>query len=323
MKVVIQIPCLNEEECLPKTLEALPRKLRGVDTVEWLVIDDGSMDDTVKKAWEGGVDKIVSHPKNLGLARAFMTGLDAALEMGADIIVNTDADNQYRADCIQSLIEPILTGRAEIVVGSRPITDIEHFSPLKKALQRLGSWVVRIASRTDISDAPSGFRAMSRRAAMQLNVFNEYTYTLETIIQAGQKGIPITSIPIKTNEDLRPSRLISSIPAYINRSVMTIARIFMTYRPFKFFAIPGVVSFLVGLLLALRFLYFYFIGAGGGHVQSVIMAALFMGTGFFLVVTGLVADLVSVNRKLLEKLDLRTRMMEDRMSGDGPPAGGE
>lgn len=311
MKVVIQIPCYNEEKALPITLYALPRSLPGVDEVKWLIIDDGSTDQTAEVALAHGVDHIVSFTKNQGLARAFMAGLEASLRAGADIIVNTDADNQYCADDIPKLIEPILSGKADIVVGSRPIAEIEHFSPIKKILQKLGSWVVRVASKTDIPDAPSGFRAISRDAAMRLNVFNEYTYTLETIIQSGQKGMAITSVPIRTNKNLRPSRLVKSISSYISQSILTIIRIFMTYRPLRFFAIPGVISFSLGMLISLRFLYFYLTGNGSGHIQSVVLAALLLGTGFFLCVVGLIADLIAVNRKLMEKLDWRVQQVEE------------
>ncbi len=317
MKLIIQIPCYNEEEALPVTLSYLPRELDGISKIERLVIDDGSTDDTVDVAKSHGVDHIIRHTKNLGLARAFSTGLDKCIELGADIIVNTDADNQYCADDIQRLVEPILSGKAEIVIGTRSISDIKHFSTIKKILQRIGSWVVRLASNTDIPDAPSGFRAISRNAAMQLNVFNKYTYTLETIIQAGQKGITIVSVPVRTNKDLRPSRLFKSIPGYISRSIMIIIRIFMTYKPFKFFAIPGVVSFVLGFLIGLRFLYFYFTSGGSGHIQSIVLAALLLGIGFFLTVVGLLADLVSVNRKLLEKLDWQIQRIEESLNTKG------
>jgi glycosyltransferase involved in cell wall biosynthesis len=309
-KLIIQIPCYNEEQTLGIALSALPRDVPGIDCVEWLVIDDGSTDRTVEVARAYGVDHLVSLPRNQGLARAFMAGLEAALHAGADIIVNTDADNQYCAEDIPRLVEPILEGKAEIVIGARSISEIEHFSFIKKLLQKIGSAVVRMASNTDIPDAPSGFRAMSRNAAMQLNVFNSYTYTLETIIQAGQKGMAITSVPVRTNEDLRPSRLVKSIPSYLCRSVVTILRIFMTYRPFRFFAVPGVLSFSCGFIIGLRFLYYFAIAGGQGHIQSLILAALLMGNGFFLVVVGLLADLGSVNRSLLEKLDYRLKNLE-------------
>jgi len=306
-KLVIQIPCYNEEQTLGIALDALPRTAPGIDKVEWLIVDDGSTDRTVEVAREHGVDHVVRLPKNQGLARGFMAGLAASLRAGADIIVNTDADNQYCADDIPALIQPILDGEAEIVIGARPIPDIEHFSPLKKRLQRFGSWVVRVASNTDVPDAPSGFRAMSRDAAMRLNVFNQYTYTLETIIQAGQKNMAITSVPVRVNEDLRPSRLVKSIPSYVKRSILTIFRIFVTYQPFKSFAWPGVISAGIGLVIGLRFAWFYLTGNGAGHVQSLILAALLLGTGFFLLVMGMMAELVGVNRTLLE--DLRWQIM--------------
>lgn len=235
MKLIIQIPCFNEEETLPKCLAELPREVEGFDEVEWLVIDDGCKDNTVKVAQEHGVDHFVHFTKNKGLATGFMAGIDACLKLGADVIVNTDADNQYNASDIPKLVKPILTGEAEVVVGSRPIDNIEHFSSLKKLLQKMGSCVVRIVSKTKVKDVTSGFRAISRDAAMQMNVFNEYTYTLETIIQAGQKHMAITSVPVRTNEFLRPSRLMSSIPSYISKSMSTIVRIFVVYKPFRFF----------------------------------------------------------------------------------------
>jgi glycosyltransferase involved in cell wall biosynthesis len=309
IKLIIQISCYNEEDTLGITISSLPRKIPGVDIIETLIIDDGSSDKTVAVALSHGVDHLVRFPRNQGLAKAFMAGLEACLKAGADIIVNTDADNQYNADDIPKMIEPILSGEAEIVVGTRPIADIKHFSPSKKFLQKIGSWAVRLASRTDIPDVPSGFRAMSRKAAMRLNVFNEYTYTLETIIQAGQKNMAITSVPVRTNENLRPSRLIKSISGYIIKSITTIIRIFMTYRAFAFFAIPGAIIFSLGMLLSLRFLYFYFTTGGLGHIQSLILAALLLGTGFLLSVVGLIADLISVNRKLLEKIDWRVQQL--------------
>ena len=306
-KLIIQIPCYNEEETLPTTLAALPREVEGIDRVEWLIIDDGSTDQTVAVAKAHGVDYSVSHRKNLGLARAFMTGIHACLDRGADIIVNTDADNQYCADDIPKLIEPVLKGEAEIVVGARAIGDIEHFSPLKKLLQKLGSWTVRIASKTDIQDATSGFRAFSRGAAKQLNVFNNYTYTLETIIQAGQKDIPIKWVPIRTNEYLRPSRLIKSIPSYIRQSVVTILRIFVVYKPFRFFVSIGAVLFSIGILLGVRFLFNYFGGGGSGQIQSLILASILIGIGFQTIIVAFIADLLSVNRRLLEDLQCRNR----------------
>jgi glycosyltransferase involved in cell wall biosynthesis len=309
-KLIIQIPCYNEEATLGITLSELPRQLPGVDCVEWLVVDDGSRDRTVEVAKACGVDYIVHLPTNQGLAKAFMAGLEGALKAGADIIVNTDADNQYCAEDIPKLIEPILLKEAEIVIGARPILDIEHFSPTKKLLQKLGSWVVRLASQTDIPDAPSGFRAFSREAAMQLNVFNEYTYTLETIIQAGQKGMAITSVPIRTNGYLRPSRLVKSIPVYIKRSIFTIFRIFMTYKPLRFFLLLGGVPFTIGFGLGFRWLIYFLLGTERTRIPSLILAAILMLMGFQLWILGLVADLLAVNRKLLEEIQLRMRRAE-------------
>lgn len=313
VKLIIQIPCYNEEETLGITLAALPRALPGIDTVEWLVIDDGSSDRTVEVAKSHGVDHIVRLSHHQGLARAFEAGLQACLKAGADIIVNTDADNQYNADDIPALIAPLLEGKADIVVGARPISKIQHFSFMKKCLQKMGSWIVRQASRTNILDTTSGFRAISRDAAKRLHVFNSYTYTLETIIQAGQKGMTIASVLIRTNDPLRPSRLFHSTPAYLQWQVLTIIRIFMTYKPFRFFAAPGIIAFLGGFFIGLRFMYlFVMLGGYPGKVQSLILAALLMGMGFFLVVIGLLAELISVNRNLLERLDWRLQKIEEQ-----------
>ena len=306
-KLIIQIPCFNEADSLPLTLKALPRKVEGFDQIEWLVVDDGSQDQTVDIAVAHGVDHIVRHTRNQGLARAFMTGLDTCLRLGADVIVNTDADNQYHAGDIPKLVQPILESRAEIVVGARPITNIDHFSTTKKFLQAVGSWVVRGASKTDIPDAPSGFRAISRHAAQHLMVFNDYTYTLETIIQAGRKNMAIVSVPVRVNEDLRPSRLVKSIPAYVKNSIATIIRIFVIYRPFRFFGTIGALFFLVGFMLGVRFLLFYFSGEGSGHVQSLILAALLLGMGFQSILIAFVADLQAANRKLLEDIRFHQR----------------
>ncbi|MEL6222295.1 MAG: glycosyltransferase family 2 protein [Cyanobacteria bacterium J06627_8] len=308
MKLIIQIPCFNEEETLGLTLLDLPRHVPGVDQVEWLIINDGSSDRTVEVAKACGVDHIVSFNHNRGLAAGFMAGLDAALKAGADIVVNTDADNQYCAADIPQLIEPIIRGEAEIVIGARPIQKIDHFSPVKKFLQGFGSWVVRLASNTKIPDAPSGFRAYSRDAAMQMNVFNEYTYTLETIIQAGQKGMAITSVPIRTNGYLRPSRLVKSIPTYIRRSILTIVRIFMVYRPMRFFAIIGCFPFGMGAFLWMRWLWLFFLDDPTRvRAPSLIVAAVLILVGVQLWILGLLADLLSVNRKMLEDIQLRLR----------------
>lgn len=316
VKLIIQVPCYNEEQALSVTLSALPRKIPGIDSIEWLIVDDGSQDRTTEVARAHGVDHIVSLSHHEGLTRAFVVGLEACLKAGADIIVNTDADNQYCADDIPKLIEPVLAGRADIVIGARPIPEIQHFSPLKKYLQRLGSYVMRVLSNTDVLDAPSGFRAMSREAAMQLHIFNRYTYTLESIIQAGQKGMAVTSVPIRVNPPLRPSRLVHSTPDYIRRQVLTMLRIFITYRPLRFFVTQSAVLVGAGTLIGVRFLYLYFTSGGTGHVQSLILAALLIIIGFFLGVVGLLADLIAVNRQLLEKLNWRLQKLEGRLTDD-------
>jgi glycosyltransferase involved in cell wall biosynthesis len=311
LKLIIQIPCYNEEDTLAIALRELPRSVEGFDKVEWLVIDDGSTDDTAAVAKANGVDHVVSLTKNQGLARAFLAGLDACLKLGADVIVNTDADNQYDARDIPSLVRPILDKKAELVIGARPVSEIRHFPPVKKQLQRLGSWVVRLASRTEIPDAPSGFRAMSREAALRLNVFNDYTYTLETIIQAGQKNMAIVSVPVRVNEDLRRSRLVKSIPSYLKKSITTIVRIFVVYKPFRFFLSLGLLSIALGILIGLRFLYYYFATEeSSGHVQSLILSSILFGFGFQMFVVAFLADLLAVNRRLLEDVQYRLRKIE-------------
>lgn len=307
-KLIIQIPCFNEADSLPICLAELPREVEGFSTVEWLIIDDGSDDATVEVARAHGVDHVVRHVGNKGLAQAFMSGLEASLRLGADVIVNTDADNQYCAADIPLLTQPITEHRADLVVGARPIAAIEHFSPIKKALQRLGSWVVRVASNTSVPDAPSGFRAMSRAAAQRMIVFSNYTYTLETIIQAGQKNLTVMSVPIRVNGDLRPSRLVKSIPSYIQRSIVTIVRIFIVYRPFRFFSAIGLMLFSAGFLIGLRFLWKYLAGDGDGHIQSLILAGALLGMGFQTLLIAFVADLLSANRKLME--DIRVKVAE-------------
>lgn len=306
-KLIIQIPCLNEAETLALALKELPRRVEGFDRVEFLVIDDGSTDGTAETARLCGVEHVVRHCTNMGLARAFMTGLRAALAAGADVIVNTDADNQYCAADIPKLTAPILSGKAEYVIGTRPISEIRHFSPVKKLLQKFGSLMVRKFSGTDVEDAPSGFRALSRDAAMRINVFSDYTYTLETIIQAGSKNMKIQCVPIRVNKDLRPSRLVKSIPRYVQRSVFTMIRIAVIYRPFRFFMTCGLGSFFLGVLLGGRFLWAYLRGAGQGMVQSLILASLFLLAGFFSCIVAFIADLLSVNRMLLEEIQYSVR----------------
>jgi glycosyltransferase involved in cell wall biosynthesis len=315
MKLIIQVPCLNESETLAVALGALPRVVPGFDQVEWLVVDDGSTDGTAELARQLGVDHVVRHPVNRGLAAAFMTGLDTCLALGADVIVNTDADNQYEAADIPKLTAPILASQADMVIGARPIDETEHFGWIKKKLQRLGSWAVRIASRTEVADAPSGFRAISRDAASRLNVFNAYTYTLETIIQAGVSNLRVLSVPIRTNPDLRPSRLVKSIPSYVRRSLITILRIFVIYRPMAFFVWPATVLMLVGGAVSLRFVLEYFFGDGGaGHIQSLIIAALCITLGALMLVVALLADMISANRKLLERANLRLQRVETALA---------
>jgi len=302
VKLIIQIPCFNEEATLAIALKELPRQVEGVDSVEWLIIDDGSTDNTVEIARQCGVDHIVSFTSNQGLARGFMAGLKRALDEGADVIVNTDADNQYEAQDIPNLVKPILEHQADYVIGERPISQTAHFSPTKKFLQKLGSWIVRKASSTDIPDAPSGFRAMSRECALRLNVYNSYTYTLETIIQAGQKNMAVTSVPIRTNEDLRPSRLFSSIPNYIKKSVVTIIRIFVIYRPFLFFISIAAFFMFFAVIIGVRYLWFLWHDPTAGHVQSLILAAILSVTGIVAFFTAFIVDLISANRKLLEDI---------------------
>ena len=315
MKLIIQMPCLNEAETLAIAIADLPRAVPGFDRVEWLVIDDGSSDGTAAIASSLGVDHVVRHPANRGLAAAFMTGMDACLRLGADVIVNTDADNQYCAQDIPKLTGPILAGEADMVIGSRPIDETEHFSWVKKRLQRLGSWAVRMASKTDVADAPSGFRALSRETAMRLNVYNAYTYTLETIIQAGLSNMRVVSVPIRTNADLRPSRLVKSITSYVRRSLVTIFRVFVIYRPLSVFFWSGLVLWLAGLVGGLRFTWLYLHGEGEGHVQSVVLTALCLTIGTLLWMMAIVADLISTNRKLLERVDQRLQRLEHDLPG--------
>jgi glycosyltransferase involved in cell wall biosynthesis len=316
-KLIIQIPCYNEANTLRVTLAELPRSVPGFHCVEWLVVDDGSEDDTVRVALDHGVNHVVRHTRNRGLAQAFMTGLDACLRHAADVIVNTDADNQYCAADIPKLTAPILAGHADIVIGARPIEQIEHFSPIKKMLQKLGSWVVRLISKADVADAASGFRAISRPAAQRLVVFDNYTYTLETLIQAGQKNMLVRSVPVRVNPELRPSRLVKSIPSYVWRSTLTIIRIFVIYRPARFFGGIAILLFSIGFVIGLRFLFYYMRGETG-HVQSLILASILLITGFQTFLMAFIADLQAANRKLLE--DVRF-MQKDRASSS--PAFGQ
>ncbi len=310
MKLIIQIPCYNEAETLEIALNDLPKHIDGIDEIEYLIINDGSKDNTVEVARRWGVHYVVNFKQNRGLAKGFMAGLDACLRNGADIIVNTDADNQYNGEDIEKLVRPILDGEADIVIGERPIDQTAHFSPLKKKLQHIGSWTVRVASHSDIPDAPSGFRAYSRDAAMRMNVTNEYTYTLETIIQAGRNKMAMKSVPIRTNPELRKSRLFSSMFGYVKRSMVTIIRSFMMYKPLRFFLGIGSVICLLGAILGIRFLVYFFMGQGAGHVQSLILASTLLLMGFMTCIIGFQADIIAANRKLLEDVQYHVRKLD-------------
>ncbi len=310
MKLIIQIPCYNEAGTLEVTLDALPRKLDGIDVIEYLIIDDGSKDATVEVARDCGVHHIVKFSQNKGLARSFMAGLDACLKNGADIIVNTDADNQYCAEDIQNLIQPILGGNADMVIGARPIDEIEHFSFWKKKLQHFGSWAVRKASNTDVTDAPSGFRAMTREAAMHINVINDYTYTLETIVQAGRDKIAVTSVPVHTNPELRPSRLFHGVWSYVKKSIVIILRAYMMYQPLKCFTYLSCIPLLSGIGIGIRFLYLIVIGEGYGHIQSLMLACTLIIVGFLTFMIGLISDLMAANRKILTDTQYHVKKIE-------------
>ncbi len=310
MKLIIQIPCLNEEESLPNTLSAIPKQIPGVDVIEILIVDDGSADRTSEVARRHGVHHIVRFTKRKGLARAFYAGLDAALKAGADIIVNTDADGQYKGADIPRLIQPIIEGRADIVIGNRDIENVRQFSWIKKRLQRIGSRVVRQLSGSTIVDATTGFRAYNKEAALKLNIVSDYTYTIESIIQAEHKDLAIANIVIQTNEVNRPSRLFKSIPEYLKRSAATIIRVYSMFNPFRLFLTLGMFFLFVGGLIGCRFLFFYLLGVGGGKIQSLILASVLLIIGFQLLVIGLVADLISSNRRLIEDILLRIKKME-------------
>jgi len=310
MKLVIQIPCLNEEASLPATLADLPRSFEGIDEVEIVVIDDGSTDGTADVARRNGVRHVVRAPVNQGLARAFSAGLDYALRLGADIIVNTDADGQYRGDQVGRLIAPILHHEADVVIGDRQPGRLAHFSLSKRVLQVLGSWVVRQLSGTRIPDATSGFRAFSREAALRMNVVSDFTYTLETIIQAGKKQLHITHVPIDVNPETRPSRLFPGIPSYLLRSGATLVRIYALYEPLRVFTLIGLGLLSVATMIGARFLYFFVTEGGDGHIQSLILAAVFALAGFQTIMVGLLADLIGSSRRMLEDALLRVRRLE-------------
>jgi len=309
--LVVQIPCHNEAETLASVLADIPASISGFSRIVALVIDDGSTDATAAIAQAAGAE-VVRLPVQRGLARAFLAGLDRAVALGADVVVNTDGDHQYRGADIPALVAPIVRGEADLVVGTRPVQTIRSFSPLKKLLQRLGSAATRVISGTTVADAPSGFRAMNREAAMRLHVFNRYTYTVETLIQAGRKGMRVTSVPVEVNPVTRPSRLVRGTASYVARQLNVMVRVFVTYKPFRFFATPGLVSLGLGAVLLLRFLWFYFTEGGAGHVQSVVIGSLLAGAGLFLIALGLLADQVAVNRQLLEDIEWRLRRADDR-----------
>jgi glycosyltransferase involved in cell wall biosynthesis len=314
MKLIIQIPCWDEEDQLPGTLAELPREVPGVDVVEWLVIDDGSTDRTVEVAREHGVDHIVRLTNNKGLAAAFQAGLDAALKLGADIVVNTDADNQYNAADIPKLIAPIVAGNADMVVGARPIGDIEHFSPLKKRLQRLGSEVVRRASGTDVPDTTSGFRAYNREAAIQMAVVSKFTYTLETIIQAGKLLVAIDHVPVRTNEKTRESRLFPSMWSYVRRNAVSIFRIYSQYEPLRIFTSIAAVIALVAVIVWGRWAYFaIFEGDSAGHVQSLILGAVLFNAAMVLAALGVIGDILAAHRTMTQRVYERVRRIELRL----------
>lgn len=310
MKLIIQIPCLNEEEALPITIADLPREVDGFDEVEWLIIDDGSTDDTVRVAREHGVDHIVKLTNNKGLAVAFQAGLDACLKLGADVVVNTDADNQYRADDIGALTAPVIAGEADMVVGDRQVHTIEHFSPLKKRLQKLGSAVVRRASDTDVEDTTSGFRAYNREAAIRMQVVSKFTYTLETIILAGKTLIATTHVPVRTNEQLRESRLFPSMWSYIRRNTVSIFRIYSMYEPLRVFMTAAAIAGIAALAIWARFAYFYANGEGAGHVQSLILGAVLFNAALLLAALGVIGDLLAAQRTLTQRMLETTRRVE-------------
>lgn len=320
-KLVIQIPCLNEAGTLPETIAALPRRIEGIDTIEFLVIDDGSSDDTAAVARRWGVHHIVRHRRNRGLAAAFRSGIDAALAAGADVIVNTDGDGQYEGQDIARLVAPIVAGEADIVVGDRGVADNAHFSPFKRLLQRAGSGVVQRLAGTNVPDAVSGFRALSREAAAQINITTDFSYTTDMLIQAGRKRLSILSVPVRTHNVERPSRLFKSIPGFIAQTCVTMVRAYTTYNPLRAFVGTGMAIAFVGLLPILRFLWFWALGEGNGHVQSLVLGGSLLVLGVLVAIMGMLADLISANRKLLEATLVRLRSIEERIDERGrPPA---
>lgn len=324
MKLIVQIPCYNEEATLPATIADIPREIPGIDVVEVLVIDDGSHDGTAEAALVAGADHLVRLKSNKGLARAFCAGMDASLKNGADIVVNTDADNQYMGADIPKLIAPILDGHADLVVGDRQTASIAHFSRTKKALQWLGSSVVRRLSGTDVLDTVSGFRAFSREAAIRINVLSNFSHTIETIIQAGKRGLTVTSVPVRTQRTERPSRLFKSIPQFIQNSLITMVRVYAMYKPLRVFFYTGLLMFLIGTAPIMRFLFFYIQGNGQGHIQSLLLGSMFVVLGVLSWLIGLVADLIAFNRQLQELTLERVKRLElAQMAQDkGPPRQG-
>ena len=314
MKLIIQIPCYNEATTLPHTVAALPRSLPGIDQIELLVIDDGSQDGTAQIAQQIGVQHVVRLPRNVGLARAFAAGLEGSVLHGADIIVNTDADNQYCGDDIVLLLEPILAGRADLVVGDRGVGAHPDFTPTKRRLQRLGSWIISQAAGAEMPDATSGFRALTREAALRTLVLSDYSYTLETLIQAGARRTAVEFVPIRTNPPTRPSRLMSNLMHYLTNSGVTIVRAYTLYRPLRVFLTVGIISVLLGTALGARFLLYYFMGEGSGHIQSLILTAVLLIVGFQVMLIGLVADLIGFNRKIIEEVLYRVRHIQTVMT---------
>jgi glycosyltransferase involved in cell wall biosynthesis len=330
MKLIVQIPAYNEESSIAQTLRDIPKKIDGISSIETLVVDDGSSDNTVEAARKAGATHVLQLKTHRGLAAAFVAGIDASLKFGAEIIVNTDADNQYNGADIARLVAPIVRGTAEVVIGDREVAKSPHMSPLKRMLQRMGSWSVGLASGVRIGDATSGFRAFSREAALQINVFNPFTYTLETIIQSGNRNLGVQSVPVRTNAPTRPSRLYRGTGTYVRKSIATIFRIYTLYKPLKTFFLIGTLLILAGAAIGGRFLWFFFEGDRAGHIQSLILAAVFLIVGFQTLLIGLVADLISVNRRLSEEVLIRLRKMRppdrmrfthrDRQSQQRPPA---
>ena len=308
-KLIIQIPCYNEEESISTTLKDLPKTIDGIDEIEVLVINDGSSDNSAQIAADCGASVINISP-NRGLANAFRVGLQEALNRNADIIVNTDADNQYCADDIEKIVKPIIEKKADIAIGARDIFAIEEFSPIKKLFQKIGSAVLRLLSSTEVQDAPSGFRAFSKDAAIKLNIFDNYTYTMETLLQANAKGLQTVSVPIRVNKQLRKSKLVKNIFDYIFKSMKTTIRMFIVYRPFRFFATLASIIGMLGLTLVFRFIYFYAQGHGNGHIQSLIFAAVFLISAVQLVIIAIIGDLLSINRKLSEDIQTRLKKLE-------------